>query len=157
MKAAMLAAGIAVLIVITCWIVFISPSATDGVPAENPNRVLEARLRATISRISQKMQILNQLRAGHMTLWEAAEVFRALHTNDQTGLNQVRLMHPGCGDKELFCLWVIVFATGQDDDHERGAVVVRLEQELESYRERGLFVAPEERCAGEAAIPAGRP
>jgi hypothetical protein len=157
MKAAIITAGIAVLIVLTCWVVFISPSATDAVPADTPDPVLEARLRTTISRTAHQIQILNQVRAGQMTLWEAAEAFRDLHANDPTGLDQVRWMHPGCGDQELFCQWVIMFARGQDDEHEWEPVVARLEQELESYRERGLFGAPGERRAGEAATPAGRP
>jgi hypothetical protein len=157
MKAAMLAAGIAVLIVITCWVVFISPSATDGVPADAPDPVLEARLRATINRTAHKMQTLNEVRAGQLTLWEAAEVFRDLHANDQTGLDQVRSMHPGCGDKELFCRWVIIFARGEDDGHEWEPVVARLEQELEFYRERGFFGAPGEGRTAEPTTPAGRP
>jgi hypothetical protein len=157
MKAAMFAAGIAVLIVITCWVVIIRPSATDGVPADAPDLVLEARLRATICRTAHKMQTLNEVRAGQLTLWEAAEVFRDLHANDQTGLDQVRSMHPGCGDKELFCRWVIIFARSEDDGNEWEPVVARLEQELESYRERGLFGAPGEKRAGEAATRAGRP
>ena len=157
MKAAMLAAGIAVLIVITCWVIFIGPSAPDALPADASDPVLEGRLRATKSRRAHKVQVLNEVRAGHMTLWEAAQVFRDLHADDKDGLTLVRCMHPGCSDEELFCRWVIRFARSEEDDHERGAVVVRLEQELESYRERGLFGVPGEKRAGEPATPAGRP
>jgi hypothetical protein len=157
MKGAMLVAGSAVLIVITGWVVFIGPSATDAVPADTSDPALEAQLRTVISRTAHKRQILNQVRAGQMTLWKAAEAFRDLHANDPTGVDQMRWMHPGCGDKELFCRWVINYARNQDDEGKWEPVLARLEQELESYRERGLFGAPEERRAGNAVMPAGRP
>jgi hypothetical protein len=111
--------------------------------------------RAAIRRcIAGKARVARDLIEGRRTLLEAAAAFRELQEAvPGYGWKAFRREYPGDSDDERFCRAVIRQVRYALAEGPRAGLVERLEQELESHRQRGTLRLP--RTQNTSATPPG--
>jgi len=104
------------------------------------------RLRAVIAwAIEQRTELLSDLLAGRLTLFETAAGFRVVQRVKEKYAQPVALRFPGNTEEEQLCRQVIAHTeTRLQDDPKQAAVVARLGKELQEHLDRyGRVQLPE--------------
>jgi hypothetical protein len=145
MKTQSLATGVALPALVVSCLGYVLLAPAWLAPEAEPRPGWEERSRAVAARFLQKERIVDELAAERLTLRQAARAFRDLHADDPVIVPRLRREHPGRGAEEFYCWWVIRYARARELDGEPGwdRVIARLEAELRSDRDRGLFDVPD--------------
>ncbi len=106
---------------------------------------LARRLRVARQRIDAKLAVVRRLLAGELTLLEAATRFRDINGEPADCPVPDNHLWPSASPEEMLCRQVIVWAQAHardDSSGAAGAVVDRLEAELEALLARGAVRLP---------------
>jgi hypothetical protein len=96
---------------------------------------LSRRQKSLLSRLNTRQEVLRALRAGGLSLVEAASRFGEVNHEEPETMSYVREMYPGHSDEERVCRQVMAWARADmgGDPGTGHAALLRLEAELEAY------------------------